>query len=423
MTELSYSFRSHAFARERTYRIGPTALYWTDGRDDGYIAFTDVDEVRLYRQSMRGGAALKKKMWRCHLHCRSGHRIILSPAHRVRLRSWEDRSIPYIAFINALLAQLRSSNPDLKTIAERHWTMRLRDGIKRRVMPICGRILGRLHNLVRDWNPDRTAAAAGGLMRKVGPWLRHHRVARANLELAFPEKSAREIDLVLQGVWENFGRVVAEYAFLDRLRVYDPRDPAPKRIIIDPAAADRLAEIRNNGRPVLFFAAHLANWELPPVMATAFGIDSAILYRPPEFGAFADEVIKVRARIMGSLIPAGPGAALRIMSALRHGSSVGMLVDQHFVGGTDVMFFGRKCKVNPTLARFARRFDCPIYGARAIRLSDQRFRLELTDKLRPARDRDGKIDVTTTMQMITSIIEGWVREYPEQWLWMHRRWR
>jgi Kdo2-lipid IVA lauroyltransferase/acyltransferase len=100
-----------------------------------------------------------------------------------------------------------------------------------------------------------------------------------------------------------------------------------------------------------------------------------------------------------------------------------MLVDQHVADGIDVVFFSRKCKVNPALAWFARRFDCPIYGSRAIRLPDHRFQLELTEALCPPRDQDGKIDVSGTMQMITTIIEGWVREYPEQWLWMHRRWR
>ncbi len=100
-----------------------------------------------------------------------------------------------------------------------------------------------------------------------------------------------------------------------------------------------------------------------------------------------------------------------------------MLADQHFTMGIDVEFFGRRCKANPTLARLARRFDCPIHGTRAIRLPDHRFRLELTEALSVPRDAEGKIDVAKTMQMVTTIIEGWVREHPEQWLWLHRRWR
>ena len=72
----------------------------------------------------------------------------------------------------------------------------------------------------------------------------------------------------------------------------------------------------------------------------------------------------------------------------------------------------------------ARQSECPIYGLRVIRLPDRnRFRIDITDPIEPPRDADGRVDVQGTMQAITNVIEGWVREYPEQWLWLHRRWR
>jgi KDO2-lipid IV(A) lauroyltransferase len=88
-----------------------------------------------------------------------------------------------------------------------------------------------------------------------------------------------------------------------------------------------------------------------------------------------------------------------------------------------VNFFGRPCKANPMIARLARHFDCPIHGTRVIRLPGNRFRVELSEALVPARDAAGKIDVAATMQLLTTMVEGWVREHPEQWLWLHRRWR
>jgi Kdo2-lipid IVA lauroyltransferase/acyltransferase len=224
-------------------------------------------------------------------------------------------------------------------------------------------------------------------------------------------------------MWDNFGRVMAEYAFVDRLWDYDPDDPKPGRIVIDPPNLARATELRDKGQPVIYFGAHLANWELPPALAPAFGVPSAMLYRPPISDAIEGKIVKMRAKIMGELIPARPGAARRLLEAFRQGASIGMQIDQHFVGGVEVLFFGRKCKVNPLPARLARQFDCPIYGSRAIRLADGRFRLELTDPLRAPRDDSGKIDVAATMQMITWVVEGWVREHPEQWTWMHRRWR
>jgi len=101
-----------------------------------------------------------------------------------------------------------------------------------------------------------------------------------------------------------------------------------------------------------------------------------------------------------------------------------MLVDQHYVKGVDVTFFGRSCKANPLLAQLARHVECPIHGVRIVRQPDRRrFQIELTEPIAPARDAEGRIDIAGTMQAITAVVEGWVREHPEQWLWVHRRWR
>jgi KDO2-lipid IV(A) lauroyltransferase len=100
-----------------------------------------------------------------------------------------------------------------------------------------------------------------------------------------------------------------------------------------------------------------------------------------------------------------------------------MLVDQYFSRGVDVTFFGRRCKANPSIARLARRFDCPVVGVRVIRLPDRRFRIEGCGPYELPRGADGEIDVAAASQMITTIIEGWIRDYPGQYLWFHRRWR
>ncbi len=148
-----------------------------------------------------------------------------------------------------------------------------------------------------------------------------------------------------------------------------------------------------------------------------------MLYRRPNI-ASADRIIQEMRQVkMGTLIPAGRDAPLRLAEALQKGRHVGMLVDQYLTGGVEVTFFGRKTRANPLLARLLRQVECPIHGVRIIRLPNHRFRAELTEEIPPVRDAEGKIDVQGTTQAITSVIEGWIREYPEQWLWLHRRWR
>jgi KDO2-lipid IV(A) lauroyltransferase len=113
------------------------------------------------------------------------------------------------------------------------------------------------------------------------------------------------------------------------------------------------------------------------------------------------------------LVPTGLDAPLKLLRVLEAGGHVAMLVDQHYVNGVDVTFFGRTCKANPFIARLARHIDCPIHGTR----------VDLTEAIEPRRDADGKVDIAGTMQAVTSVVEDWVREHPEQWLWVHRRWR
>jgi len=114
---------------------------------------------------------------------------------------------------------------------------------------------------------------------------------------------------------------------------------------------------------------------------------------------------------------------VRMMEALDAGQHLGMLVDQRFGRGPKIRFLGRTATANPLLARLARRFDCPIHGARSIRLPGNRFRLELTPAVTLPRNARGQVDIDAATQHVNDIVEGWIREYPGQWLWQHRRWR
>jgi len=278
--------------------------------------------------------------------------------------------------------------------------------------------------LLRRMNRRRMANFLGRLMRIVGPWLPEHKVGRANLKAAFPDKSAQEIDAILAGVWENLGRVGAEFAHLDRMTVLDFERGGEADIVYDQISYERFLAVRDSGKPTIGFTAHLANWEVPAIAPAVYKMKSNLLYRRPNIGAVADAVIAMRAGCMGNLIPTGLDAPIRLANALERGEHVGMLVDQHFVKGVDVVFFGRWAKANPLIAQLARHTECPIRGVRVVRRPDgNSFWGEMTDEIPPVRDADGKIDIQGTMQVITGIVETWVRDHPEQWLWLHRRWR
>ncbi|MEP7030074.1 MAG: lipid A biosynthesis lauroyl acyltransferase [Pseudolabrys sp.] len=298
---------------------------------------------------------------------------------------------------------------------------RVRRAAKRASDSLFGAVAVGLIKIVRLTNPDRIANVSGWIMRRLGPLFPENKVGRDNLTHAFPEKSAAEIEIILGGVWENLGRMGAEFAHLDRLWDFDPNRPG--RIEIPQSTIDRFIQIQNDGKPALIFAAHLGNWELPAICGATYELDSAVLYRKPNIPAVDRWLNQTRAASMGELIATDLSAPVKIAEALQRGAHVGMLVDQYYRRGVPVIFFGQRTMANPLLARLAQHFDCPIYGAHMIRLPGNRFRGEMTEEIAAVRGSDGKVDIAATMQVITTVIEGWVREHPEQWLWLHRRWR
>jgi KDO2-lipid IV(A) lauroyltransferase len=300
---------------------------------------------------------------------------------------------------------------------------RLLRGLARMWSAVSGVLAVGILRTVRLVNPDLMTNFASWFMRKVGPLLPEHEVGRANLAAAFPEKSPAEIETILAGAWDNLGRVGAEFANLDRIWDFDPLNPKSGRIRLDDADVARFNRLADDGKPALIFSAHLANWELPAICAATYGLDAAVLYRRPNVAGIDKWLRQTRAASMGELVPAGLEAPMKLAAALQRGAHVGMLVDQYYVRGVPVTFFGRRTMANPLLARLAQHFDCPIHGVRVIRLPGNRFTAEISEAVVPARDADGKIDIAATMQIITNVIEGWIREHPEQWLWLHRRWR
>jgi len=288
---------------------------------------------------------------------------------------------------------------------------------------IVGAVAVGLLRTTRRFDAEKTGDFFAKITRTIGPWWREHRVARANLTAAFPEKSPDEIEQILSGVWDNLGRIGAEFAHLDHIWKYDPATPETNSVEFTPQTEALFQELKNDGKGALIFASHLGNWELPALAAATHGLDSAVLFRRPNIAAADRAVQELRSVNMGEMIATTHDAPIKLAAALQRGVHIGMLVDQHFGRGVDVMFFGRKVKANPLLARLVRQIDCPIHGVRVVRLPNRRFRVDLTERIAPARDASGEVDIQGTMQRVTSVIEGWVREHPEQWLWLHRRWR
>lgn len=269
------------------------------------------------------------------------------------------------------------------------------------------------------------ADAAIDTVEKIGRWvgMRYPRTrkARENLQKAFPEKSSGEIDQILEDMWGSLSRTAAEYAFLDKIFDFDDQNPEAGRFEI--GGIENFRELKELDGPAICFTAHTANWELLPVAAAAYGVNVTALFRPPNNRFISKRVLAARRTAMGHLVPSKAGASWALSDALGRGEKVGLLVDQYYKRGVPINFFDRPTLGNQLLAKLVRQYDCPVYPARCIRLPGGRFRIEVQERLEIPRGKNGEVDIQTLTQNVNDVVEEWVREYPGQWLWLHKRWR
>lgn len=263
--------------------------------------------------------------------------------------------------------------------------------------------------------PFAWASALGGFLgRTFGPLMGKSAVARRNLKAAFPEKSAQEIEAIVREVWDTLGRAAFEFPLMDRLL------GGPDRARLEIAGREHLEAALARGKPVLFFGAHLGNWEVPPVATAVLGFTANSFYRAPNNPL----LLKLfgQRKTPGELIPKGAPGAKRAFTLLRKGEHLGILIDQKLNDGIAVPFFGRDAMTGTALAEFALRFDAPMVPIRCLRLQGARFRLEFHAPLDVPRTGERAEDVRAIMTAANAVLESWIRETPGQWLWLHRRW-
>lgn len=263
---------------------------------------------------------------------------------------------------------------------------------------------------------DWASGIGGTIAARIGPNLRVTDRARTRIKTVFPEKSDAEVEDIVIGMWNNLGRTVAEFPHSSNLS-FDPKDG---RIHI--AGMEHLETFRDDGEAGIFFSAHIGNWELAPLTAVAYGIETVFVYREANNRLMERIYLLGRSNLKDILVRKGNEGAKGIMKALREKKHVGMLMDQKMNDGIAVPFFGRDAMTAPALAAMALKFKCPIMPARVIRTNGARFIMDLGEPFFAEDTGDREADLLRTMTRVNEMIEGWIREHPDQWMWLHNRW-
>jgi KDO2-lipid IV(A) lauroyltransferase len=268
-----------------------------------------------------------------------------------------------------------------------------------------------------DW---QTAGKIGARIGSLGyrPLGIRRNVVERQIAAAFPGLDADDVGRIARAAYENLGRTSIEAAMLARL--------GPDAVLDLFEAVDRWSVVEQAmslGRGLIFVTGHLGNWELGGAYVAARGIPLDAIARRMSNPLFDRYLTETRSRI-GMVVVHDADAVRRTPRSLRDNRAVAFLSDQGVMGlaSTFVPFFGRPAKTPRGPAVFALRLQVPVVFGVAVRQPSGKYLLAF-EPIEVADTGDRDRDVDAIVARYTATLERWVRRYPEQYFWHHRRWR
>jgi len=248
---------------------------------------------------------------------------------------------------------------------------------------------------------------------------RLRQVGMRNLAMVFPEKSQAERRRILRGVFTSLGRQLAELCQFPRYTVENVGDV----VVYD--GLENYEKAHAYGRGVLFLTAHFGGWELSAFAHSLYGHWLHVVMRPMD-NPYLDRLLQSYRAMHGNKVVPKDDFVRGLLAAMRAGETVGILMDTNMTPpqGVFVDFFGIRACTASGLARIALRTDAAIVPGFAI--WDEalgKYRLRFDPAVELVRTGDLEADIVANTQKVTKVIEEYVRKYPDQWLWVHRRWK
>ena len=268
----------------------------------------------------------------------------------------------------------------------------------------------------RQMPPDTASRLGARLTRRFGPGLGKTRHIRRNLKIAFPELSPGETDELVTNIWANIGSIIGEYPHLRT--ICDTRAEERLEIVMQ----EPLEVFKLTGKPAIFVTAHLSNWEIGAAAIAHLGVPLTVVYTALQ-NPHMDRLLSEARDALGYRTVERESAARELLRRLKHGTSVGLLVDQRVDSGEPIPFFGKDMLTSTTPAQLALRFNCDLIPVQVQRLQDARFRVTFH---KPVTADDLNADSAEQALQITrkinNLFESWIRERPHEWMCTKRRW-
>ena len=259
-----------------------------------------------------------------------------------------------------------------------------------------------------------SSALGGKLFEKIGPLFRSKKLIHSNLKKAFPNINLYSLNKITKLMWNNYGRVFAEYMFIKNFR----EDISNKKIKIE--GQEILENIKRKNKSVVFISGHLSNFELMAMHIEKSGIKLSAIYRPLN-NIFLNKIMeRIRKKyICKHQIRKGIGGMKKLIHFKKLNYSTALMIDQRVSQGIESNFFNQKALTTTVPAQLVKKFKIPVVPIFIERINNINFKIILKKPMIFDNDETTK-SITDKLNLV---LEKMIIYKPEQWIWSHNRWK
>jgi KDO2-lipid IV(A) lauroyltransferase len=259
-----------------------------------------------------------------------------------------------------------------------------------------------------------SSSLSGKIFEIIGPFFRSKKLIHSNIMKAIPNIDFEDINKITKLMWNNYGRVFAEYVFIKNFRL----GKLNSKIQVD--GQEILDEIKNLNKPVVFISGHFSNFELMAMHIEKTGINLSAIYRPLN-NIFLNKIIeRIREKyICKNQIKKGIGGMKKLINLKKNNCSTALMIDQRVSEGIKSDFFNQAALTTTIPAQLVKKFNLPVVPIFIERINDINFKITINKPINFENDPSVK-EIT---DKLNKILERMVIQKPEQWIWSHNRWK
>ena len=261
----------------------------------------------------------------------------------------------------------------------------------------------------------KLASNMGGYIgKKIGPLFRSKQTILTNIKNALPGANKADLELIIQSMWENYGRILAEYVFLKDFRKEKLND------YLEIEGKEHLNKVRDSNEQVVFVSGHFNNFELMAMQIEKSGINLAAIYSPLN-NIFLNGIMeKIRTKyICKNQIKKGRRGTRELLKSFNNKNSIALMIDQRVSEGEKSNFFGQDAFTTTIPAQLVKKFGCKIVPIHIERYNDFYFKMKVEEPIN--YNKDSTIDEITLS--LNKLLEKMILKNPSQWIWSHNRWK